>query len=217
MREIIRHLTKIVAETMPIAEPIYEFGSFQVPDQIGFADLRPFFLGYEYVGCDMRDGPGVDRILNLHSIELPDESVGTVLIMDTLEHVEFCREAMSEVYRILKPDGILAMSSHMDCPIHNHPADYWRFTPAGFESLLQEFPFSYVEFVGDELFPETVVGISCKGNLLEENLEEFVKEIGAWKVYWSNLPLPKPTTREIIKRFLPPITLDIYRKIRYGA
>ena len=43
MRESIKQYVETVAETMPIAEPIYEFGSLQVPGQEGFANLRPLF------------------------------------------------------------------------------------------------------------------------------------------------------------------------------
>lgn len=79
--ESITHFVKIGAETLPISESICEFDSLQVPEQEGFADLRPLFPGKKYVGADMRKGPGVDIILNLHKINLPSESVGTVLIL----------------------------------------------------------------------------------------------------------------------------------------
>ena len=121
---------------MPISEPIYEFGALQVPRQEGFADLRPFFPGRKYIGADMQEGLGVDAILNLHNIELPSKSFGTVLIMDTLEHVEFARKAIEEVHRILTSEGILLISSVMYFPIHGYPQDYWRFTSEAFKSLL---------------------------------------------------------------------------------
>jgi len=88
MRELIKEFVRICAEILPVSEPIYEFGSFQVPGQKGFADLRPIFPGKKYVGADLR-GVGVDVVLNLHEIDLPSESVGTVLILDTLERVEY--------------------------------------------------------------------------------------------------------------------------------
>lgn len=50
MRESIKQFVKVVADTLPILEPIYEFGSLQVPGQESFADLRPFFPSKEYVG-----------------------------------------------------------------------------------------------------------------------------------------------------------------------
>jgi hypothetical protein len=83
MRQALKDLVSIVASTLPIEEPIYEFGSLQVRGQEGFADLRPLFPGKEYVGADMRHGTGVDQILDLHTINLPPESVGTIICLDT--------------------------------------------------------------------------------------------------------------------------------------
>ena len=148
MRESIRDFVKAASGSIPIPEPIYEFGSFQVEGQEAIADLRPLFPGKKYIGCDMRSGKGVDLLLNLHDIELPDSMAGTVLVLDTLEHVEFCRRAMSEVYRILKPGGVAIISSVMYFPIHEYPSDYWRFTPEGFRSLLNQFSYSMVDFLG---------------------------------------------------------------------
>jgi hypothetical protein len=47
MRESIRQFIRVVSETLPIKEPIFEFGSLQVFGQEGFADLRPFFPSEE--------------------------------------------------------------------------------------------------------------------------------------------------------------------------
>jgi len=55
MRQNVKEFVRVVSATLPIPEPIYEFGSFQVDRQLGFADLRPLFPNKEYVGCDMRD------------------------------------------------------------------------------------------------------------------------------------------------------------------
>ena len=211
MRALIKEFVKICAETLPIPEPIYEFGSLQVPGQEGFADLRPLFPSKEYIGADMRKGPGVDIILNLHDIALSSETVGTVLIMDTLEHVEFPRKAIHEVHRILKPHGILIISSVMNFPIHDYPYDYWRFTPEGFKSLLNPFASSFVDFAGDSDFPHTVVGVGFKGSVLEAALQDFIERLKHWKAYWEN---PSGSGwKGLIKSITPPILLDIYRKM----
>ena len=147
---------------LPIAEPIYEFGSYQVPGHDGYANLRCCFPGKKYVGADIRNGDGVDVIMDMCNTFIPDESVGTVLSLDTLEHVEYLRKAIDEMYRILKPDGIIIISSVMHCPIHDSH-DYWRFTPEGFESLLNQFQTTYVKSAGNPRFPHTVLGVACKG------------------------------------------------------
>ncbi len=179
MRQNIRDFANLVSTTLPIIEPIYEFGSFQVDGQIGFADLRTLFQYKEYIGCDMREGPGVDKVLNLHDINLSEKSVGLVLCFETLEHVEDPRKALKNIYRILKPNGITVISSAMNFPIHDYPSDYWRFTPEGFKSILKPFPNSFVGFQGSTVFPHTVVGVGFKGDV--PPLKEFLKNHEIWK------------------------------------
>jgi SAM-dependent methyltransferase len=203
MRLSIKKFAHICAKTLPISEPIYEFGALQVPGQEGFADLRPLFPAKKYVGADIREGTGVDVILDIQHIDLPSESVGTVLVLDTLEHVEFPREAIQETHRILKPNGIIIISSVMNYHIHDYPADYWRFTPEGFKSMLKPFSHSFIGFTGSSLSPITVVGIGFKGTVPENALNEFMKMFHRWR---------RGDWRLIVKLLAPPILLDWYLK-----
>lgn len=189
MRDSVKDFVTIVTEIMDLPEPIYEFGSYLVPEQIEFANIRHLFPGKKYVGCDMREGPGVDRILNLHNIELEESSVGTVLCLDTLEHVEYPYKAIEEVYRILKPDGIVVISSVMNYPIHDFPHDYWRFTPEAFRSIMKPFHNVYVNFAGQEIFPHTIVGIGCKGK--DANFEALAQKGNDWQRKWTEPESPK--------------------------
>ncbi|MCD4706706.1 MAG: methyltransferase domain-containing protein [Candidatus Sabulitectum sp.] len=199
MRKNIKDFVNIVSESLPIIEPIYEFGSLQVPGQVGFADLRPLFGNREYAGCDMQEGPGVDKVLNLHSIDLPSESVGEVLCFDTLEHVEYPRKALDEIYRILKPDGIAVISSVMNFPIHDYPYDYWRFTPEAFKSLLNPFAGSFVGFQGSKHFPHTVVGIGFKGDT--PPTVQFIEKYDTWQ------RSDRKSFRQLVIKLTPPLFL----------
>jgi SAM-dependent methyltransferase len=208
VRYNIKAFIKFIAETLPIPEPIYEFGSYQVPGQIKKANLRDFFPGKKYIGADMREGPGVDICLNLHGINLPDESAGTVLILDTLEHVEYPRTAIKEAFRILKPNGILVISSQMYFPVHDYPNDYWRFTPQAFESLLNLFSYKFVHSVSDPHFPHTVVGVAFKREYDQQIVSEFEKK------YKISRPLNNLIVDLIIK-FLPPGIWGFIRDVRF--
>ncbi len=138
--------------------------------------------------------PGVKRAyagrlpLDLHAIELDSESAGPVLLLDTIEHVEFPRKALGEIHRVLKPGGVLVMSSTMRFPIHDHPHDYWRFTPEAFRSLLKPFATAVVESGGREDFPPLVVGIGCKGELAGEAVSAVTKSLEEWKGRWREPP-----------------------------
>jgi SAM-dependent methyltransferase len=212
MRRLIKEFVQLCASNLPLFEPIYEFGAFQVSGQEGFADLRPIFPGKTYIGADMRQGPGVDVILDLHDIDLPPESVGTVLILDTIEHVEFPRKAIHNAHKILKPNGVLVLTSVMNFPIHDYPHDYWRFTPEGFRSLMTPFTFTFVDSLGIQEFPHTVLSIGVKGDRGEDRMAGFIKEYQIWKSGWS--PRPQPPWKRLVKPLIPPILLSIWAQLR---
>ena len=75
---------------------MYEIGSFQVEGQEGYANLQGMFPDKVHVGCDMRPGPGVDWVEDVSAINLPDGSAGTVLCIETFEHVFEVRKAFDE-------------------------------------------------------------------------------------------------------------------------
>jgi len=213
MRESIKQFVRICAKTLPISEPVYEFGALQVPGQEGFADLRPFFPGKKYVGADLRNGPGVDVILDLHHIDLPSESVGTVLILDTLEHVEYPRKAIENVHKILNQNGILVITSVMNFPIHDYPYDYWRFTPEAFRSLLKPFSFSFVDSLGKADFPHTIVGLGFKHSNHRNFMQQFTKHCESWKRSWADTTAAQPRWKRILNSVNPPILLTTYYKL----
>lgn len=202
MRESMREFAALISKTLPIEEPIYEFGAMQVPGYEGFADLRPFFSGKQYVGCDMREGPGVDKVLNLHNIDLPNDTAGTVICFDTLEHVEYPHKAMEEVFRITKPGGMVIISSVMNFAIHEHPYDYWRFTPEAFKSLLKPFDTVFVDYAGDEIFPHTVVGVAFKGS--GTPTDEFLLGYETWKKEWFNVERMS-AWKKLRRQITPPV------------
>lgn len=187
MRRHIKKFVDLCASSLSLIEPIYEFGALQVPGQEEYADLRPLFPGRTYIGTDMRPGTGVDRIMDLHELDLPGASVGTALLIDTLEHVEYPRTALENVHRVLKNDGFLVLSSVMNFPIHDYPHDYWRFTPEGFRSLLKPFSYVFVDSLGKPAFPHSVFGFACKGQPADSDIRLFSKKYKKLKHWWNNV------------------------------
>jgi SAM-dependent methyltransferase len=164
-------------------EPIVEFGSMQVePDQD--ADLRPLFGGREFVGTDMRPGPGVDRIEDLRKLTFADGEVGTALCLDTLEHCQDPVQACRELARVTAEGGVAVISSVMLFGVHAYPNDYFRFTPQGFRSLLSGFDSLWVGAVGDPDIPFQVVGIGAKRRDLRLSPDDF-PSIGDAQERWE--------------------------------
>ena len=162
MRPHIRALVCELVKSGTLTGNVVEIGAFQVPSQVGFADMRGFF-SEGYIGVDMRAGPGVDVVENVLTYR-PEERVQTVLCLETLEHVDNIFGAVNAMRDMLTDDGVLLMTSHQNFDTHAHPNDYWRFTEFGFEYLLRSFGTVVVGKVGTPLNPHTVVGLAWKGS-----------------------------------------------------
>ena len=158
-------------DAVEMPEPVVEFGSLQVePDQPN--DLRPLFGGREFTGTDFREGPGVDRVEDLRGLTFGDETVGTALCLETLEHCEDPFAACRELHRVIAPGGICVLSSVMLFGIHGYPNDYWRFTPEGLRVLLDPFDDVSVASMGEPDSPVFVFGVWAKGRQLGIDLAE---------------------------------------------
>jgi len=151
-----------IAESFPAFGPIYEFGSYIVPGQEGIGNLRSLFPGRKYVGCDMREGPGVDRIEDLSRLTIADNSLPTILCVETLEHVFEVRRAIDELLRVLAPGGLLCISVPFNFRLHNHPDDYWQISPSCLQGLLAPLGAMAVGWQGTDKFPHSVFAIACK-------------------------------------------------------
>lgn len=186
MRPLVREFIELAVRTLTLPEPILEMGSLQVEGQESIADLRPLFLGKKYTGFDMQAGKGVDEIMDATNLPLSDASVGTVITLETLEHVEYPRKALMEAYRVLRVDGVLVVAVPFSFPLHPFPNDYWRFTPWGLESLLQVFPDYLLDAIGHPELPHTVVGVAFKDiRLQESDLTAFTAAFNEWKGFWD--------------------------------
>ncbi|MFX0208319.1 MAG: methyltransferase domain-containing protein [Candidatus Hodarchaeota archaeon] len=176
MRFHVRQFVKVISQIFDFKEPIYEFGSRQVTSH-SHEDLRILFKGREYVGVDMIPGPGVDRIENIEHLTLNEGVAGSILMLDTLEHVKGIHQAMKECIRVLAEDGIITISIPMLFPIHSFPHDYWRLTPDGMKALLERFPCKVIAYHGYRNLPHTVYGIAFKiePDLIEDKVKRLNK------------------------------------------
>lgn len=69
----------------------------------------------------------------------------SAICLEVLEHVPDPQQALKEIYRILKPSGILIISVPHLSRIHNIPYDYFRFTLYGLTHLLHSAGFDIVD------------------------------------------------------------------------
>lgn len=200
-------LADVMAAT-DLPGPVVEFGSMQVEaEQEG--DLRPLFAGRDFIGTDMRPGPGVDRVEDLRRLSFADGEIGTAICFDTLEHCEDPPLACRELARVVADGGVCLISSVMLFGIHGYPNDYFRFTPEGFRSMLgQGFDEVGVAGIGDPGIPVWVLGAGAKGKPLgfdPATLPSVARaqadfERGEGKIRVGPLMVPR---REILREVLP--------------
>ena len=91
----------------------------------------------DYTGVDMRPGPNVDQVVNAHDLPFDADTFDNVLCLEMLEHDTDFFRSVSEMKRVLKPGGRLVITTRgIYFPKHDHPSDYWRFTPDALQLLL---------------------------------------------------------------------------------
>lgn len=128
--EVHEWMAQMVARYAPQA-PVLEVGSYNVNGTV--RDLLP----QPYVGVDMREGPGVDVVLDLAENVL-EPIFHTLVCLETLEH---CAEPLA-VLRNLRESALPGARFFGSWPfmfeVHDYPDDYWRVTPSGFRYLLEQ-------------------------------------------------------------------------------
>ncbi|MFQ5942222.1 MAG: methyltransferase domain-containing protein [Anaerolineales bacterium] len=61
-----------------------------------------------------------------------------VLSQETMEHIADPFQAVREMGRVLKPDGVLYLQVPFVLGYHPDPEDYWRFTHTGVQRLIEQ-------------------------------------------------------------------------------
>jgi SAM-dependent methyltransferase len=137
LREAIVNYVKWAIARFPFEEPILDTCAGWEPNF-----YQPLFPGKQYIKQDMRnfDPPCIDIICDIGDMKaVSDESIGLVLNLESLEHLPYPQKAIDEIHRVLRPNGLLILTTVMHFKIHRAPKDYWRFTPDGIELLLNRF------------------------------------------------------------------------------
>jgi SAM-dependent methyltransferase len=202
VRSTFYDLLRRLAASSDLRDPIVEFGAARAVGQTHRPTVKSMFPGRFFTGSDMNLGPGVDQVQDLCHLGLRDESVGTAIMLDTLEHVEEPRAAMSELRRCLARDGVLVLTTVFYFPIHKLPSDYRRYTADGMRAELRDFERSFVGEAGLRLFPHTVVGLAGGPDVSEERWLRLCDVIEQWLLRGAT------SWKERLSDLLPPILLQ---------
>lgn len=107
--------------------------------QIKTADLNP----------DAKATYTID-ITKDNSEVIPNDSFDVVVCTEVLEHTLNPFSAIVEIYRILKKDGVLLLTTPFNFRIHGPLPDCWRFTEHGINVLLKDFKSIKIKTIEDK-------------------------------------------------------------------
>lgn len=129
--ELIRHTT---ARIQPGTRIMVDVGGRGKPYAKFFASrIREHFV------VDIEPGFSLDLVAAARRMPVTDAGADVVLSTQVLEHIPEPVPVLQEIFRILRPGGMLILSVPAIFPQHGSPGDYWRYMPQGLAWLLRDF------------------------------------------------------------------------------
>lgn len=118
----------------------------------GGAPYRELFRHTRYLTNDWREsphagGPCADIVASAESLPVPDASFDLVFATQVLEHVPDPCAVVDECFRVLAPQGRVALTAPLFWELHEVPHDYYRYTDAGLRHMLARAGFLELQVV----------------------------------------------------------------------
>jgi SAM-dependent methyltransferase len=95
----------------------------------------------EYVGIDLRPGPGVDVVCDAGDLveRFGENAFDVVISTELLEHARDWRRIVSNIKRVTRPGGLMIVSTRSyGVDFHRRPWDYWRYQPDDFQAIFAD-------------------------------------------------------------------------------
>ena len=144
VRSAVNAFVRRIAARVPEGASILDAGA-------GEGIYRPLFSGRRYIAVDRGVGDAawdyarLEAVSDLERLPFSGGSFVWVLCTETLEHIRRPLAVLTELRRVLKPGGSLALSVPFLQALHQEPHDYFRYTPHGLRALLTDAGYGDIE------------------------------------------------------------------------
>jgi SAM-dependent methyltransferase len=99
----------------------------------------PHFLPHECIFTDVDPSADVDIFCDGHDLPFQDQTFDAVIIHAVLEHVLDPVRVVSEIHRVLKPEGLVYSAVPFMQQVHEQAYDFTRYTLSGHRRLFRYF------------------------------------------------------------------------------
>jgi SAM-dependent methyltransferase len=130
-----------------------------------------------YVGVDIKAGPGVDQICGADDLieKFGCNKFDILICTELLEHVKNWQHVIHNLKNILKPSGILIITTRSKgFRYHGFPFDFWRYEKSDLEFIFSDFDIEVLEKDLDES------GIFLKAR---KRIDFVEKELKGYRLY----------------------------------
>ena len=135
---------------------VLEVGSYNVNGSV-----RHLFPDTVYTGVDVREGPGVDKVVDGESLPFLAGCFDTVISTEMLEHDPKPWRTVSEMARVLRADGTLILTARgydaRGCYEIHDWRDCWRFSLDGMKALIEDCGLEILDLCADPDHPGVFV------------------------------------------------------------
>ncbi len=132
-----RFLSKLISSTYEVAKPkVLIIGGSIVGD--GMSEFIKS-NALDLIEADVSFGPQTKIIFDAHSVPYKNETFHCVIVQAVLEHVIDPGKCVEEIYRVLKPDGIVYAETPFMQQVHGGPYDFTRYSRSGHRRIFRNF------------------------------------------------------------------------------
>ena len=129
-----------------------------IPQKTGFSKPQLFNeisigsgarkLSQSVINVDISPYENVNVVADIFALPFPDNSIDGIINITVLEHISNPNTAVNEIYRVLKPNGLVFSVVPFTLGYHASPHDYTRWTRSGVEELFSDFDIIEIGITG---------------------------------------------------------------------